>query len=50
VASFTAVHTFYWTDMRMRAPLVGVVCLLAAAGGAQLATKKRAATPLLDAT
>ncbi len=50
VATFTAVHTVYWTDMRMRAPLVGVVCLLAAVGGAQLASKKRAATPLLDAT
>ena len=50
VATFTAVHTVYWTDMRMRTPLVGVVCLLAAVGGAQLASKKRAATPLLDAT
>jgi 4-amino-4-deoxy-L-arabinose transferase-like glycosyltransferase len=31
-ASFTAVHTLYWTDMRMRAPLVPVVALAAAAG------------------
>ncbi len=30
--SFTAVHTVYWTDMRMRAPLVPAVALAAAAG------------------
>jgi hypothetical protein len=28
----TAVHSCYWTDMRMRAPLTPLVCLLAAAG------------------
>jgi len=28
--SFTAVHTFYWTDMRMRAPLVPAIALFAA--------------------
>jgi hypothetical protein len=27
--SFTAVHLFYWTDMRMRAPLMPVVAVLA---------------------
>jgi hypothetical protein len=27
--SFTAVHAFYWTDLRMRAPLVPVVALAA---------------------
>lgn len=32
VVSFTLAHAFYWTDMRMRAPLIGVVSLLAAAG------------------
>lgn len=32
IASFTSVHVFYWTDMRMRAPLMPVVCLAAAAG------------------
>jgi hypothetical protein len=31
VLSFTAVHTFYWTDMRMRAPLASVIALAAAA-------------------
>lgn len=30
VACFTAVHTLYWADMRMRAPLVPVIALLAA--------------------
>ena len=26
--AFTAVHTFYWTDMRMRSPLVPVIALV----------------------
>ena len=30
--TFAAVHTVYWTDMRMRAPLVPAVALAAAAG------------------
>jgi hypothetical protein len=30
--AFTAVHTFYWTNLRMRAPLMPFVALLAAAG------------------
>ena len=30
--SITAVHAFYWSNMRMRAPLMPVVCLLAAVG------------------
>jgi 4-amino-4-deoxy-L-arabinose transferase-like glycosyltransferase len=32
VLAFTLVHTFYWTDMRMRAPLVPVVAMMAAVG------------------
>jgi len=36
VACLTAVHTVYWTDMRMRAPVMPVVALAAAAGGAWL--------------
>jgi hypothetical protein len=32
LASFTLVHMFYWSDMRMRAPLMPVVAMLAAAG------------------
>ena len=31
-ASFTAVHTVFWTDLRMRAPVAPLVALLAAAG------------------
>lgn len=34
VATFTAIHTFYWTNMRMRAPLIPVVCIAAALGAA----------------
>ncbi len=30
--SFTAVHTFYWSNLRMRGPLMPVVCLCAAVG------------------
>lgn len=30
IASFTLVHTMYWSDMRMRAPLVPALALLAA--------------------
>jgi len=32
IASFSAVHTLYWADMRMRAPLVPAIALLAARG------------------
>lgn len=32
VVSLMAVHLFYWTDMRMRAPLIGIVALLATRG------------------
>lgn len=38
--SFSLVHTLFWTDMRMRAPLMGVVCLLAARGAWMLASTK----------
>jgi len=30
--AFCLVHTFYWTDMRMRAPILPIIYLLAAAG------------------
>jgi hypothetical protein len=39
--TFTLVHAFFWTDMRMRAPLVGVIALAAAVGGSQLAANAR---------
>lgn len=32
VATWTAVHTLYWTNLRMRAPLIPFVALLAAEG------------------
>jgi hypothetical protein len=35
-ASFTLVHAVYWTDMRMRAPVMPVVALAAALGAARL--------------
>ena len=41
VASITAVHALYWTDMRMRAPVTGVVALAAASGLASLACQSR---------
>jgi hypothetical protein len=37
VATFMAVHTFYWTNIRMRAPLMPFLCLVAAAGAMHLA-------------
>jgi hypothetical protein len=45
--SFSLVHTFFWSDMRMRAPLMPVVALLAASGFAALAPKllRRAKSP-----
>lgn len=42
VACFAAVHLFYWTDMRMRAPLVPVIALLAAAGANALPRRNAA--------
>ncbi len=50
VVSFTAVHAIYWTDMRMRAPLMIVVALLAAYGGIVLATKPQGSTSLITTT
>jgi hypothetical protein len=41
VLSITAVHALYWTDMRMRAPLVPLVALAAASGLATLACGSR---------
>lgn len=34
--AFTAVHTFYWTNLRMRAPLMPFVALVAAAAEAKV--------------
>jgi hypothetical protein len=37
--AFTLVHAVYWTDMRMRAPLMPVIALAAAAGAQRAAAK-----------
>lgn len=50
VLSFSAVHTFYWTDMRMRAPLMVVIVLLAAEGVTTLARKRQASSAVAVAT
>jgi len=39
ILSFTAVHAFYWTNMRMRAPLEPAVALAAAGGVAWIAAR-----------
>ena len=36
LAAFTAIHSFYWTNIRMRAPLIPVVCVAAALGASQI--------------
>ncbi len=40
VVTFTAIHTFYWTNVRMRAPLIPVVCSAAALGAAEIARRQ----------
>jgi hypothetical protein len=37
--SFTAIHTFYWSNLRMRAPLMPVVALAASAGAAWMVAR-----------
>lgn len=46
VLSFTAVHTVYWTNMRMRAPLVPVVALVACAAIGRIAGGRSRLNPL----
>ncbi len=46
VLSITLVHAFYWTDMRMRAPLTPVVALAAAYGLASLACRSQRVSAL----
>ncbi len=36
VASFMLLHCFYWTDTRMRAPVMPIVCIIAAVGWQKL--------------
>ena len=37
--TFTAVHALYWSNMRMRAPLMPLICLLASLGTAAIADR-----------
>jgi len=46
VGCFVAVHSLYWTDMRMRAPLVPVLGLAAAAGLGWIASWRNRRKPL----
>jgi 4-amino-4-deoxy-L-arabinose transferase-like glycosyltransferase len=46
VLSITAVHALYWSDMRMRAPLAGVVALAAGYGLATLACERQSTSAL----
>ncbi len=39
--SFTAVHALYWTDMRMRGPVMPAVAVAAAAGAAWIGDRMR---------
>jgi hypothetical protein len=50
VLSLMAIHTLYWTDMRMRAPLAIPISLAAAYAVSVLAGRYRAAKQALAAT
>jgi 4-amino-4-deoxy-L-arabinose transferase-like glycosyltransferase len=47
-ASFTLVHTFYWSNMRMRAPLAPVIACTAAAGWMWIRTGRKVRKSLLS--
>jgi hypothetical protein len=47
LASFTLVHSVYWSNLRMRAPLVPVVAVLAAAAARWIVERKRKALKAL---
>ena len=36
--AFTAVHSLYWSNIRMRSPLMPYLCLLAAFGSTRIMT------------
>jgi len=42
VVAMTVVHTFYWTDMRMRAPIMPAIALIAAGGPAGGSRRRKA--------
>ncbi|PQO30831.1 hypothetical protein [Blastopirellula marina] len=41
--SFTLVHAFFWSNIRMRAPVVPVICLLATSGLERLVSRQKEA-------
>jgi hypothetical protein len=47
--AFTAVHTFYWTNLRMRAPLMPFVALVAAASVPRILTRRASEGVLIAA-
>jgi 4-amino-4-deoxy-L-arabinose transferase-like glycosyltransferase len=44
--AFTALHSVYWSNLRMRAPLMPAVCLAAAAGARRLALTRFVRGPI----
>jgi hypothetical protein len=46
VLGLTLVHLFFWTDLRMRAPIVPAIALLAASAQIPFATARRQAATL----
>ena len=44
IVTLTAAHAIYWTDLRMRAPLVPSLALLAASGISALGGRRQAPT------
>lgn len=50
VTSFAAVHLVYWSNARMRAPLIPVLALLAVQGGVVAARKWGISRPLVSMT
>jgi len=47
IMALTAVHTLYWTDQRMRAPLVPAIALIAAGVGGPPARRRRSDLPAI---
>ena len=49
-ACLTAIHTLYWSNLRMRAPLMPVVALAASAGAAWIAARRLGRKSLSEGT
>jgi hypothetical protein len=46
--AFTAVHLFFWSNMRMRAPLVPAIALISILGWSQIFERKTEPVPSVD--